>query len=50
MFPGISRFLAVFSIVKLSYEEQVDVEYDGLHVPSINPPTRLVVELHMVLD
>lgn len=43
-------FLAMFSIVMLAYEEQVDFEYDKLHVPSINTPTHLVVELHMVLD
>lgn len=43
-------FLALFSVVMLTYEEQVDVEYDELHVPSINIPTHLVVELHMVLD
>ena len=42
-------FLAMSSIVMLTYEE-VDLEYDELHVPSINTPTHLVVELHMVLD
>lgn len=45
-----SMFLALFSIEMISYEEQVDLEQDELLDPSINAPTHLVVELHMVLD
>lgn len=43
-------FLLCFSIVMLTYEDQVNLEYDELHIHSINTPTHLVVELHMVLD
>lgn len=34
----------------LTYKEQIDLEYDELHILSINTLTYPIVELHMVLD